>query len=179
MSPLRSLSRPLSTFILAAGMLAFSAACRDAMPPAAEAAQESDGAAPIPDFRLASLAGGELTRSDLHGRVVLLDFWATWCAPCHVQADILRELYPEVAGPDVEFVAVAVGEPEETVRDFLVTRPFPYPALIDPDDTMSAKLRILGLPTLVILDPQGRMVFRSTGISDRATLLAALERADA
>jgi len=137
------------------------------------------GGDPLPEFRLASLAGGQVGNAELAGKVVLLDFWATWCAPCHLQADILRELYPEVSGRGVEFVAIAVGEPEEVVRDFVAEHPFPYPTLVDPEDEMSARLRLLGLPTLIVIDREGRIVYRNLGISDRQALLAAFARAGA
>lgn len=134
---------------------------------------------PLPDFRLASIAGGELGSKDLAGKVVVYDFWATWCGPCHLQAEILHEMYPDHRGGDVEFIAISVGEPEEIVREFLAEKPYPYPVLVDPEDSMSARLRILGLPTLIVADRQGRVVFRSTGISDRRTIEKALERAGA
>jgi hypothetical protein len=88
-------------------------------------------------------------------------------------------MYPDHRGDDVEFVAISVGEPEEIVRDFLTEKPYPYPVLVDPEDSMSTRLRILGLPTLIVADREGRVVFRSTGISDRRTIEKALERAGA
>lgn len=137
------------------------------------------GGDPLPEFRLVSVAGGHLGSSDLAGKVVVYDFWATWCGPCHLQAEILHEMYPDHRGDGVEFVAISVGEPEEIVREFLAEKPYPYPVLVDPEDSMSARLRILGLPTLIVADREGRVVFRSTGISDRRTIEKALERAGA
>jgi thiol-disulfide isomerase/thioredoxin len=142
--------------------------------------RSSQGAGdPLPEFRLASIAGGELGSRELAGKVVVYDFWATWCGPCHLQAEILHEMYPDHRGDDVEFVAISVGEPEEIVREFLAEKPYPYPVLVDPEDSMSTRLRILGLPTLIVADRDGRVVFRSTGISDRRTIEKALERAGA
>lgn len=140
----------------------------------------SEGAGePLPEFRLAAIAGGQLGSVDLAGRVVVYDFWATWCGPCHLQAEILHEMYPDHRGDGVEFVAISVGEPEEIVREFLAEKPYPYPVLVDPEDSMSVRLRILGLPTLIVTDREGRVVFRATGISDRRTIEKALERAGA
>jgi peroxiredoxin len=133
----------------------------------------------LPAFRLTSLAGGELGPADLHGQVVLYDFWATWCGPCQIQAEILHDLWPRVSGRGVRFVAVSVGEPEEVVRDFVAEHPIPYPVLIDPEDQVSGQLRILGLPTLVVADREGRVVFRTTGIADGEAIEQALERAGA
>lgn len=136
-------------------------------------------AKPAPAFSVKTLEGKPLRLSDLRKRPVIVDFWATWCGPCHVQAEILHALYPAYAGRGVEFVAVAVGEPEEVVREFVRESPHPYPVLLDPEDRLSAELRILGLPTLIVTDREGRVVFRSTGISDREALATALARAGA
>jgi peroxiredoxin len=136
-------------------------------------------AAPLPDFRLAALDGGQLGPADLRGQVVVWDFWATWCGPCQIQAEILHDLWPGASGRGVRFVAVSVGEPEGVVRDFVREHPYPYPVLVDPEDHVSEQLRILGLPTLVVVDREGRVVFRTTGIVDRDALARVLERAGA
>ena len=158
--------------VLSFALLPWLTAC--APKPATQGAGE-----PLPDFRLASIAGGELGSTDFAGKVVVYDFWATWCGPCHLQAEVLHDMYPDHRGGDVEFVAISVGEPEEVVREFLAEKPYPYPVLVDPEDSMSTRLRILGLPTLIVADREGRVVFRSTGISDRRTIEKALERAGA
>ncbi len=133
----------------------------------------------LPDFHLTSLSGGKLGPSDLKGKVVVYDFWATWCTPCHIQAEILHTLYPDVSAQGVEFVAVSVGEQEQVVRDFVRENPFPYPVLVDPDDVVSDQLRIMGLPTLVVVDREGRIVFRTTGVADAETIRQALGKANA
>lgn len=118
------------------------------------------------DFRLATLDGGELGPPDLASQVVLVDFWATWCVPCHAQADILKDLYPEVRGDGVEFLAVDVGEDRGLVEDFVASRPFPYPVLLDPDSRVADSLAIYSLPTLMIVDRGGRIHYVSEGIHD-------------
>lgn len=118
----------------------------------------------MPDFRLASLGGAELSRAELAGKVVLYDFWATWCGPCHIQADILRKAYPALQARGIEIVGMATGEPPEVVRDFASRRPFPWPVLVDPEESVSGELDVLGLPTMVITDREGKIAFRQTGI---------------
>ena len=131
----------------------------------------------VPNVRLASLAGGQLAPEDLKGQVVLYDFWATWCPPCHVQARVLDKLYPEYKGRGVEFLAVSVGEAEETVRKFVDKRPFDYPVLLDPRDKMSTALDVYVLPTVVITNGEGKILFLESGISSASQLTRVLDRA--
>jgi len=140
----------------------------------------SSGPAPTADFRLASLDGGEISPLDYEGEVVLVDFWATWCGPCHKQADILEEVYQELGdGNGVRFLAVNLGEDLETVRDFVETDPYPYPVLLDPDDQLSYDFGIIGLPTVMVVDTQGQVSYFSTGILDRHRVKAELRKAGA
>ena len=134
---------------------------------------------PMPEFTLASLGGSPVSKRDFAGRVVLFDFWATWCGPCHLQADVLRAIYPRQAGRGVEFVAVATGEETSTVREFVARNPFPYPVVSDPEERVGGQLEINALPTLVIMDRAGRIVFRHVGYADAETLERALAEAGA
>ncbi len=138
--------------------------------------QEGD---PAPVFQLDSLDGRRLGPQDFAGQVVLVEFWATWCAPCHVQADILKPLYPEYRRLGVEFLAVDLGEDEGTVRRFVEDRPFPYPVLIDPDDDLTYELGVHALPTLMIIDRAGRVAYFSPGVSEEDELREVLARAGA
>lgn len=135
------------------------------------------GAEPPVDFRVPALGGGLVGPGDFAGRVVVLDFWATWCVPCRAQAMVLESLYDELQGPDVEFLAVNVGEEEELVRDFVRDRPFTYPVLIDPKDTLMPALGIEMLPTVMVLDRSGRAVFSRPGLSTARELRRVLARA--
>ena len=125
---------------------------------------------PAPDFRLASLEGGRMGPPDFAGQVVLVEFWATWCGPCRLQAKFLEELHEELDGNGVQFLAVAVGEDEATVSEFVADKPFPYPVLLDPEDSLGPRYRIYGLPTVMIVDRQGAVSFLETGVSDAAKL---------
>lgn len=165
--------------LLALSFLALSACAPADEEPAGVANVEADPGAteigglegePAPDFRLLSLGGDEISPSDYAGDVVLIDFWATWCGPCHAQAEILQQLWQDLEGKGVHFLAVSLGEPEETVRSFVERNPYPYPVLIDPEDRLSIDLGIYVLPTLMVIDRDGRVVFREPGVSDEETL---------
>lgn len=162
---MRLLSTVLSTLVLGLFM-----SCAEPPPPIG-----LNGG--TPEFRLASLDGGRLGPADFRGRVVLFDFWATWCAPCHVQADILKAIYEEFREFDVEFVAVSVGEDEGTVRSFVNERPFPYPVLLDPSDEAASRLGVFVLPTIMVLDAEGRIAYLREGVSSARRLRTTLTEA--
>ena len=131
----------------------------------------------VPQFTLLSLAGGEVAASDFRGEVVVIDFWATWCGPCHFQADILEALHEEFGDRGVRFLAISLGEDEETVRNFVDNNPYPYPVLIDPEDQLSIELGIYVLPTVMILDREGLVSFVQPGVSQTEPLRRALYEA--
>jgi len=143
------------------------------------AATPSVAIPPTADFRLASLAGGRTGPPDFAGEVVVVDFWATWCTPCRLQAIYLEQVREHFAGQGVRFLAVATGEDEATVRRYVERTPFPYPVLLDSTSDVSRRYQILGLPTVMIVDRQGRISSMRTGISDPATLREAILRAGA
>lgn len=128
-------------------------------------------------FRLKSVDGRTMGPKDFKGQVVVVDFWATWCIPCHVQAKILEPIHRDYKGKGVQFLAANVGEDEPTVRSFLKDKPFPYPVLLDPKDELSARLGIVALPTLMVIDKKGNVTLFHTGVADGATVRKVLKQA--
>ena len=165
--PRARLALALAACVLAATAGRSLVAWRDA---AGRGAPPAEPGPAMPDFRLPTADGHVLAAKDLRGRVVLYEFWATWCAPCHVQVEILKELYPKLRARGVEFVGVATGEPAEVVREHLARHPSPYPVALDSEETIGTALEILGLPTLVVVDGAGKILWRHTGLSDSPTL---------
>ena len=160
----------LAVAAIAGAALACSAP--DATETAASAAAEVELA---PEFELASL-GGELVDSSIYeGKVLLLEFWATWCGPCVAQARILEPLHRDFAARGVEFVAINLGEDAITVSEYVERTPFPYQVLLDPQDSLSSRLGIYALPTVMIVDRAGRIAYRQPGLSSGETLRRALE----
>jgi thiol-disulfide isomerase/thioredoxin len=140
--------------------------------------QAANGA-PQTRFRLTSLDGAEIGPPDFAGDVVLVDFWATWCVPCHAQAEVLKQLYADVGGDGVEFLAVDVGETESQVRGFVDRRPFPYPVLLDEQSELADSLGVTGLPTLMVIDRQGEVTYFNAGVLSQNEVCRALHDAGA
>jgi thiol-disulfide isomerase/thioredoxin len=172
-TPRRS-ALPLAPAALAALLL-----CAPACAPAVDA---PEGAA---DWSLPVLQGqggaeGEtLGPGSYPGEVVVVDFWATWCTPCRFQAEILEDLHAEWSGRGVRFLAVDVAEPRELVEEFVAENPFPYPVLLDPDDTLSPQVGIVALPTLMVVSTEGEVVYLDAGVVPKRRLEKLLERAGA
>ena len=121
--------------------------------------------------------GGSVDGPGRHpGQVSLLEYWASWCGPCKVQAKVLAPLHQEF-GDRVRFFAVNVGESSEQVSHFLEAEPIPYPVLLDEHGEHASDAGVFGLPTVVLLDADGRVVLRSEGITTRQRLLEALHTA--
>jgi thiol-disulfide isomerase/thioredoxin len=131
------------------------------------------------DFQLKTVDGRALGPKDFPGQVVVVDFWATWCGPCHLQAEILEPIYQDLKGRGVQFLAANVGEEPETVKSFLKTKPFPYPVLLDPKDSVASNLGVYALPTLLVVDTKGRVAFFQSGLADADTLRQWIKKAGA
>jgi cytochrome c biogenesis protein CcmG/thiol:disulfide interchange protein DsbE len=129
------------------------------------------------DFRLKTTDGRTLGPRDFPGQVIVVDFWATWCAPCRIQAKILEPLSHDLQGHGVQFLAADMGEPEETVRGFLAGNPFPYPVLLDSDDKISDALGITALPTLMVIDKKGGLLYLQAGLADGDTVKRIIRQA--
>jgi thiol-disulfide isomerase/thioredoxin len=173
-APRTLLSRRSSVLICAAFLSVLLFGCREG----ATAGSTGGEVGSKPEFRLKTMDGRNLGPRDFPGQVVLVDFWATWCGPCQIQARILESLHGDLKGK-VQFLAANVGEDEATVKSFLQKKPFPYPVLLDPDDTVSSTLGVVALPTLMIVDKKGKILYIEPGVADGPTLRQVLAKAGA
>ena len=128
-----------------------------------EQTQPSLGLAP--DFTLKTLAGKEITLSQLKGKVVLLDFWATWCGPCKESVPHLIQLYKDYRESGFELVGMNVDKGDgEAVRRFIMSMDIPYPVVSAPEDVVRS-YRVTGIPATFLIDKEGKIRERIAGFN--------------
>jgi thiol-disulfide isomerase/thioredoxin len=139
--------------------------------------REVEGPAAAFAVQLPALTGEQVAIADFAGEVVAVDFWATWCVPCRLQAEIFHDLQTEFAGQEVRFLAVSVAEEEAIVEKFVASHPFGYPVLTDTDESVTGPLGVFALPTVMVVGRDGEMKYLQTGISGRDQLGEVLREA--
>ncbi|KJR41499.1 redoxin domain-containing protein [Candidatus Magnetoovum chiemensis] len=131
------------------------------IPPAPWEIEELDNA-PAPDFKLKSVDGQEVSLSSLKGKVVLLNFWATWCDPCRDEMPSLNKLYKEFK--DKNFVVLGISsENARDVKAFLNSNPLEFLMLIAPNSSVSKSYKVFMMPTSFLIDKKGRIVNKYLG----------------
>jgi len=127
--------------------------CRPAWAGAAAGVAVGDTA---PAVNLPALsADGEISLQSLRGKVVYLDFWASWCGPCRVSFPLLAQLRNELGASGFEVLAINVDEVEADARQFLSEVPVSYPVVRDGEGATPQAFGILGMPTGYLIDRQG------------------------
>ena len=109
------------------------------------------------DFRLTDLAGKEQSLSQYRGKIVLLNFWATWCKPCTTEMPAMQASFDKLR--DKGFVVVAVNELEDDarVREHIKQYGHTFPVLMDRDNKVANQFGVFGLPVSVFIDQDGRV----------------------
>jgi len=111
---------------------------------------------PAPAFRLSDLSDATVELEAMRGdKIVLVEFWATWCPPCRMVLATLRRMEQTLQEANVEVLSVNQGEAAEQVRQFVAKEGIPFHVLLDPDGAVSARYRVSSLPTMVLIDRRG------------------------
>ncbi len=127
------------------------------------------------DFTLMDLDGNEISLSDFNGKVLILNFWATWCPPCREEIPDFVEVYNEYESEDVQFIGVS-NEDISTLRSFVEDYNISYPILID-DENIMGKWGISAIPTTFVFDKDGQIISKSVGTMTREQLVNIIEDA--
>ena len=117
-----------------------------------------------PDFTLVSLGGGSVRLSDYEGKVVLLNFWATWCRPCREEMPSMESLYRRLKTREFEILAVSIDiQGQDVVQPFVAKYDLTFPVLLDPDNRIYGLYRVTGVPETFIIDKKGLIVSKIIG----------------
>jgi thiol-disulfide isomerase/thioredoxin len=119
-----------------------------------------------PPLVLKDLAGKEHRLDDYRGKVVVINFWATWCEPCREEMPSLNRLKTQMADTPFAILAVDMGEGEARIKAFLEKTPVDFPVLLDRDSAVSKLWKVRVLPTTLVLDPDTRIRYMVIGELD-------------
>jgi len=124
---------------------------------------------PAPDLSLPALTGETVRLADLRGKVVLLDFWATWCEPCRKQLPVIAKLHQTTKEQDMVIFGVNDDESPGTASKYLAEQGYNWPSLFDgKQKDARTKFKVDGIPTLVLIDRDGKIVDYQSGFGETA-----------
>lgn len=115
------------------------------------------------DFKLKDLNGKDVSLSDLKGKRVFLNFWASWCPPCKAEMPDIERLYEETKDSDLVILAVNLGEDKDTVKSFIDKNNYKFRILLDSDQTVAEQYSITSIPTSFFIDKNGTIVAKKIG----------------
>ncbi len=144
-------------------------------PTTSPAAKLTPVAAPVvgavaPDFEASGADGDPFRMSESRGRVVVLNFWATWCEPCREEMPLLQSRYHEQGSSSLLVVGIDTGDTQAQVRAYGDTLDLTFPLVLDPGGEIEALYRIRGYPTTFLIDEAGVIQHVHVGSMDSETL---------
>jgi thiol-disulfide isomerase/thioredoxin/outer membrane lipoprotein-sorting protein len=147
-----------------------------------EAPAQADPAAalsgkPAIDFALKDLAGRPHSLKALRGKVVLLDFWATWCGPCRMTMPRVAKIHRDYQTKGVEVLSINVGETAAQAGAYVKKNGYTFTTLLDGNREVAANYQVNGIPTLVVIDRTGKISSYLVGAHDESALREALAKA--
>ena len=129
--------------------------------------QAIDPPTPAPGFELPDLDGDQHRQADYRGRILVVNFWATWCTPCREEMPSLERLHRALQDEGVTVVAINMGDARRHVAAFDREARLSFPLLIDPSGEVARHdWRIRGLPTTFIVGAEGRILYRLMGANE-------------
>ncbi len=117
----------------------------------------------------ASVANAEVSLEEYKGKVVYVDFWASWCAPCLASFPWLNHIHEKYKSKNFAVVGVNLDKKREKADDFLVEKPARFPLIFDPEGVLPKKYQVEGMPYSVIIDEAGKVVHRHSGFESAKT----------
>ncbi len=133
---------------------------------------------PAPDFSLTSLSGSQVSLVEQQGKVVLLNFWASWCVPCLKEFPFLQQLQQDYAEQGFIVLAVNVDQDKEEALQWLKTKSVTFTVLFDSDSMVRQSYNVQGMPTSILVDASGqqRSIFKGYKASAQQQYHKAIKR---
>ena len=125
-----------------------------------------EGLVESPAFSTEDAAGNPVDSTSFRGKLVVLNFWATWCPPCRLEMPAMERLYQEFRGKGLEIVAVNFMESREQVRAFAEEQKLTYPMLLDGKAEIAEQYGVMRLPETVLIGREGEVLAKSIGFKD-------------
>ena len=132
---------------------------------------------PAPNFSARDLDGNEAVLDSFHGeKVVLLDFWATWCGPCRMAMPHLQTLHDNFKSHGLEILSVNLREPAPQVKQFIDKKKYTFRVVLDENGVISDQYGVRAIPTVVVVDKQGLVQWLQVGFSESKELDQLIKR---
>jgi peroxiredoxin len=128
-----------------------------------------------PAFQLPNLSGKSVSLKDFKGKVVILDFWATWCPPCRMEIPGFIDLQKSYGAKGLQVVGVALDQPDR-VKSFVAANGINYPVVLGNNQIVSSYGGITGIPTTFLIDKEGRIVEKFEGMRPKETFETAIKK---
>ena len=113
--------------------------------------------APAPQFTLSARSGRDVSLTQYHGQVVMINFWASWCGPCRQEMPLLESIYRKYHKLGFTLLGVNVEPDSQAADDWLKATPVTFPILYDKESKVSKLYEVAGMPSTVIIDRSGKM----------------------
>lgn len=121
------------------------------------------------DFSLKTLGGKRVSLEDYRGKVILLNFWATWCGPCRMEIPSMEKLWQDFKEEDFVILAIDIQEEGKLVSSFMKERNLSFPVPLDAKGNVARSYGVRGIPTTFFLNPKGETIGKAVGARDWAS----------
>jgi thiol-disulfide isomerase/thioredoxin len=132
---------------------------------------------PAPRFRAKTTAGDQFNNASVKGKVVLFEFWTTWCKYCEGEAELVDDIAKEFSGKGLIVLAVDVLEPDQKVKKYLIEHPRTVPIVLTKDTNLAAMYNAQSYPIYVVIDREGNIAAEQRGAGGERSLRNLLKRA--